>query len=161
MKRFLQLSFFVTCLAMLGATQNQRVVCGGFMPKNNFNIPVGFVDGGITEAQWTALFDKYEKIYAPIIESRGGKLILNRLWDDGTVNANASQTGNEWTINMFGGLARYPIMTLDGMALVICHETGHHMGGAPKYYDDPAEWATTEGGADYFAAVCRNFRIQD
>ncbi len=139
---------------MLGADHGAKVVCAGFLPENNLNIPVNFVsDGGITQDQWTALFDKYEKIYTPIIASRGATLQLNRLWDDGTVNANASESGTVWTINMFGGLARYPLMNFDGMALVVCHETGHHLGGAPKWANSGPEWATNEGGADYFATL--------
>ncbi len=150
------------CLGLAGVVKTQKIMCKGFAPENNLNIPVSFKDSGITEDQWTALFDKYEKIYTPIIASRGGKLILNRKWTDGTVNANAQETGDQWTINMFGGLARYPTMTIDGMALVVCHETGHHLGGAPRWYNDPSQWAANEGGADYFATLkCAHHMFAD
>jgi hypothetical protein len=55
---------------------------------------------------------------------------------------------------MFGGLARYENMTRDGFAMVICHELGHHLGGAPKkasYWG--YSWASNEGQADYFATL--------
>ena len=154
----LQATFLIACLGMVGATHSPKVLCEGFAPKNNLNIPVtGFADGGITLEQWTALFDKFEKIYSPIIAARGGTLQLNRLWEDGTVNANASQDGTTWTINMYGGLARYATataaMTVDGMALVVCHETGHHLGGAPKIGGDATFWASNEGAADYFGVL--------
>ena len=45
-------------------------------------------------------------------------------------------------------------ITVDGMALVACHEMGHHMGGAPKidgWYG--SSWATNEGGADYYGTL--------
>ncbi len=154
MRRILQISFFIGCLSLLGANQSPKVLCDGFAPKNNLYIPANqFTDTGITQDQWTALFDRYEKIYTPIIAAHGGKLELNRLWDDGTVNANANQDGTTWTINMYGGLARYQNMTVDGMALVVCHETGHHLGGAPKIGGDATYWASNEGAADYFGVL--------
>ncbi len=139
---------------MVGASQSSKVLCEGFAPKNNLNIPASqFVDTGITQEQWTAVFDRFEKIYTPIFKAKGATLQLNRLWDDGTVNANASQEDTTWIINMFGGLARYQNMTPDGMALVVCHEAGHHLGGAPVIGGDPTFWASNEGAADYFGVM--------
>jgi hypothetical protein len=51
---------------------------------------------------------------------------------------------------MYGGLARHPMMTVDGFMMVVCHELGHHIGGAPKIR---ADWASNEGQADYFAST--------
>ena len=154
MNRILLGTVLVACLGLSGATQKPKQLCNGFAPKNNLYIPATqFANGGLTQEQWTTIFDKFEKFYAPVIAARGATLELNRLWDDGTVNANASQSGKVWTINMYGGLARYPSMTPDGMMLVVCHETGHHLGGAPKMGGDPKEWASNEGEADYFGVL--------
>ncbi len=139
---------------MIGATQKTKALCEGFAPANDLYLPATlFADGGLTEDQWTNLFNKFEKIYAPIIASKGGVLQLNRLWETGVVNASADLEGATWIINMYGGLARYPSMTADGMALVVCHETGHLMGGAPKIGGDSTFWASNEGAADYFAVL--------
>ena len=55
---------------------------------------------------------------------------------------------------MFGGLARHEAITRDGMALVICHEIGHHIGGAPRKTSAWASpWASNEGQADYFSTL--------
>jgi hypothetical protein len=35
--------------------------------------------------------------------------------------------------------------------LVVCHETGHHLGGAPRY--NGTDWASNEGQADYFGTL--------
>jgi hypothetical protein len=53
---------------------------------------------------------------------------------------------------MFGGLARHETITPDGLALVACHEIGHHLGGAPKKtdFDGSLAWAANEGQADYY-----------
>lgn len=125
----------------------------GFVPENNLFIPANIKNvGGITEAQFNAVIDKAEKAYSPIIATMGGELQVSRGWDDGTVNAYAQQDGKNWKVSMFGGLARHETITEDGFTLVICHEIGHHIGGAPKIasYWQP-DWASNEGQSDYFA----------
>lgn len=133
----------------------------GIVPENKMYIPVDAkTKGGLTEEQFNAALDKAETIYAPIVEQHGGKLQVVRNWTDGTVNAYASRSGNTWTVQMFGGLARHETITEDGMTLVICHELGHHLGGAPKkgggggwWGGGSASWASNEGQADYFATM--------
>jgi len=140
---------------------------GGFLPENDLYISANQkgLKGGITEAQFKSVIDKVETVYAPIIANLGGQLQIDRNWTDGTVNAYASQTGKVWKVAMFGGLARHETITEDGMALVVCHEIGHHVGGAPKKGGSSvsgggwwggtgtaaASWASNEGQADYFA----------
>ena len=134
---------------------------GGFVPDNNLYIPANAkgLKGGITEEQFTAVIDKVENIYAPIVSSLGGKLEIIRNWEDGTVNAYAQQAGSTWKVSMFGGLARHEAITEDGMALVVCHEIGHHIGGAPKkggaggWGGAGSSWASNEGQSDYFATL--------
>lgn len=136
-------------------------LCEGFLPPNSLRIPVGtkhpwaFGDsfaGGLSEQDFNAVIDRFEQIYRDDFTQAGGTLMVRRLWTSAEVNAYAKQQGGTWYIDMYGGLARHPAMTTDGMALVICHEAGHHLGGAPKY---PGRgWpATNEGGADYFATL--------
>ncbi|MCX5786917.1 MAG: hypothetical protein NTX64_00175 [Elusimicrobia bacterium] len=143
----------VTALALLASASvrtSNRVLCGGFLPKNNLRIPVGDISAaGISEAMFNDVLDKIQKVYGPIIASKGGKLIINRKWTDSTVNASAYQSGRNWYLNMYGGLARHRAITWDGMALVACHELGHHIGGYPK----EGNWATNEGASDYFATL--------
>jgi hypothetical protein len=125
----------------------------GFLPENDLKIPVGVKSvGGITEAQFNAVIDKLETIYAPIVSNMGGTLRINRKWGDATVNANATRSGS-WVVNMFGGLARHQTITEDGFALVLCHEIGHHLGGAPKVAGFLNRWASNEGQSDYFATL--------
>ena len=54
---------------------------------------------------------------------------------------------------MYGGLARHQAVTEDGFLLVICHELGHHIGGAPKIAGFFNKWASNEGQSDYFATM--------
>ncbi|MBC7370048.1 MAG: hypothetical protein H7326_00685 [Bdellovibrionaceae bacterium] len=129
------------------------------------NIPVGaFTTGGLTEVQFNGVLDRLERVFAEDVSKVGDVLKIKRLWNDGTVNASAMRMGNTEVLNMYGGLARHPTITVEGFALVACHEFGHHHGGAPKsggWYGN--DWATNEGGADYYATLkcLRRFFAED
>jgi hypothetical protein len=127
----------------------------GFVPENNLKISA-FTKrvGGITEDQFNSVIDKYEALYSPIVKSFGGDLLIERKWTDATVNAYAQQLGTTWKVSMFGGLARHETITEDGFALVVCHELGHHIGGAPRKVSPwSSPWASNEGQSDYFATL--------
>ncbi|OGR63916.1 MAG: hypothetical protein A2X31_10745 [Elusimicrobia bacterium GWB2_63_22] len=122
--------------------------CDGFLPPNDLKIPVDSVLAkGIVEAQFNEVLGAIENIYKPIVSAQGKVLEIRRLWTNDTVNASAQQIGNRYVLNMYGGLARHEAITMDGMALVACHELGHHLGGAPKV----SSWASNEGQSDYYA----------
>lgn len=139
-------------------------LCRGFLPDNTMRIPVSpfQISSGLDEAGFNRVLDRVQALYGPIVAAHGGHLVINRRWDDPTVNASANRNwvwGNDWTINMYGGLARHPAMTEAGFALVACHELGHHLGGMPKVAGPIMRllhlgaWAVDEGGADYFATL--------
>lgn len=127
----------------------------GFLPENNFKIAVNAKRlAGISEAQFNAVIDKVETLYSPIVSNLGGKLMIDRKWTDATVNAYAQRSGTNWKVSMFGGLARHDTITEDGFALVVCHEIGHHIGGAPKKASMWSNtWASNEGQADYWSTL--------
>lgn len=128
----------------------------GIVEKNDLYIPVGQkTNGGLTQAEFNEVIEKVSAIYAPIFTNEfNATLNVERNWDDGTVNAYASQSGRTWNVAMFGGLARHETITKDGFATVICHEIGHHIGGAPKKKSWwSSSWASNEGQADYFGTM--------
>lgn len=154
----------VLSTATLAHTESDRSaaqpkeLCTGFLPENDMQIPVGFKSlsgGGITEKQFNAVIDRAEKIFAPVVAKQGATLKFNRRWTDATVNASAQQLGKSWIVNMYGGLARHDATSEEGFALVVCHELGHHLGGAPKSkgFFGANNWATNEGGSDYYAGL--------
>lgn len=113
----------------------------------------------IAETEFNQVIDAAIEVYAPIVAQHGGRLVFNRYWSSSTVNASASQSGSTWYVNMYGGLARRPEVTVDGFALVVCHELGHHLGGFPQYNRG---WASNEGQADYFSTqACTNLIWND
>lgn len=72
------------------------------------------------------------------------------LWESPTANAQAWRLGSNRYVRVYGGLVRHRAMTKYGLALMLAHETGHHLGGLPR---DPAmPWMTWQGQADYWAA---------
>jgi hypothetical protein len=124
----------------------------GFMPENNLHISVeDKATNGMTEETFTAIVNSVYETYAPIVKAKGATLKMDNNWKDTTVNAYANRTGKIWHVNMFGGLARHPLVTEDGFRLVVCHETGHHLGGFPKVVGNT--WAANEGQADYFGTL--------
>jgi hypothetical protein len=134
----------------------------GFLPRNNRYIPTrrvvldhdgNPVGGGITHEEFDGVITSVEKYYAPIVKAMGGNLVVHRNWDDGTVNAYADRDDGNWNLSMFGGLARHKETTIDAFLLVVCHELGHQIGGAPKINNGEGEWAANEGQSDYFATL--------
>ena len=123
----------------------------GFMPENNLKISkFDKATNGMTKERFLAIVASVSDVYAPIVKAKGATLVMKNNWDDDTVNASAQEQGKSWIVNMYGGLARHPLTTDDGFALVVCHETGHHLGGAPR---KGMSWAANEGQADYFGSM--------
>ncbi|MDD4974214.1 MAG: hypothetical protein PHY93_07665 [Bacteriovorax sp.] len=146
----------LTVLTALSLTASTSFACdiagkSGFAPENNLRISQwDKATNGMTQERFLAIVKSVSDIYAPIVKKKGGILSMNNKWSDDTVNASAQRNGNTWVVNMYGGLARHTLTTDDGFALVVCHELGHHIGGAPR---KGSSWAANEGQADYFGAM--------
>lgn len=124
------------------------------LPRNNLHLQDRLgVASNIDEPLFNKICDTIIALWQPLAESHGAKLTVEKNWKDSTVNAYASQSGKNWKVAMFGGLARRPEITPDGFAMVVCHELGHHFGGFSFYGN--MDWAAAEGQSDYFATqVC-------
>jgi hypothetical protein len=72
------------------------------------------------------------------------------LWESPTINSQAWRLGSARYVRVYGGLVRHRAMTKYGLALMLAHETGHHLGGPP--YDPDMPWISWQGQADYWAA---------
>lgn len=103
-------------------------------------------------------------VQATVVESRG-RLVINQqgnpemetFWWQ-LENAHASYTGHfesdgtlALNIFVFGGYARQPGMTADGLAWVLCHELGHGLGGTPHKHGTTPPFSSVEGQADYYS----------
>lgn len=134
----------------------------GFAPENNLRISQwDKASNGMTKEKYLTIIKSVSDIYTPVVKEKGVNLLINNLWDNDIVNATATRGDKTWYVDMFGGLARNKFITDDGFALVICHELGHHLGGAPH---PETSWSSSEGQADYFGSMkClrRVFEKQD
>lgn len=104
------------------------------------------------------LFDKeFKKI--------GKKLVLDLKVNDPNNmldKAEATVDGRKAIVTLYGGLPLIHDLNIDGLAAILCHEIGHHIGGAPKR--PGYEWSSAEGQADYWSAskcLKRLFKNED
>ena len=146
------------CLLLLGMvgsayTCDEHGVTGIVEDNGLYLAPDAKGINSMDEDTFNAVIDQVENTYKPIIKEMGGKLQVIRKWSDGTVNAYAQRSGRTWKVSMFGGLARHKAITPDGFAMVVCHEIGHHIGGAPKKVRGWSSWASNEGQSDYWAST--------
>ena len=80
------------------------------------------------------------------------ELVTIKEWESSHVNAYAfrSQYRANGTLNSSGAY-KTPTSNQDGLAAVVCHEIGHHLGGAP--IKENSSWSAGEGQADYYATL--------
>ena len=86
-------------------------------------------------------------------------------WESSSVNAHAFYDDDDnAVIKIAGGMAKHKFLTLDGLALIACHELGHFLGGDPKKrrgQSSKLSWASAEGQADYFSVECLKALIEN
>ncbi len=94
-------------------------------------------------------------------EHDGVKIKYNAFWDSPDPNASADyiNSGNEYTINIYGGLLDLGRFSESALVAITCHELGHIKGGTPDtrgFRDNRRKKLnTSEGFADYYAShVC-------
>jgi hypothetical protein len=119
-----------------------------FMEENDLHLRAPAVAGVVTEQDFNATVKSLQGLFGPISKQTGKDLHIIGKWNDNVVNAYAYEQGGARYVEIFGGLARRPEVTVDGLMLVLCHEIGHHLGGFPKY---SGQWASNEGQSDYYA----------
>ncbi|MFP5386857.1 MAG: hypothetical protein ACLGHN_12305 [Bacteriovoracia bacterium] len=83
--------------------------------------------------------------------------------DNTTLNAFAKkETPKEWRITVHGGFISHPKMNYYSMALILCHELGHFLGGkpyvegrrlSPTMVSRAPKEMSVEGQADFFATA--------
>jgi hypothetical protein len=81
----------------------------------------------------------------------------NMIFPQPYVAASANRSGMEWNVAIWGASTLHPKLTRDGFVILVCHELGHHFGGAPfkKEDDGSMRWSSAEGQADFYAtSVC-------
>ncbi len=67
------------------------------------------------------------------------------------VNAEIILNGFDIGITVWGGMINHALMTKEAFWLLLCHEIGHFLGGAPL--KSRTGWSSTEGQADYYSSL--------
>ncbi len=89
------------------------------------------------------------------ISDAGYPVQLDAKWESPYFGAGVSLYENAFHLMILGGTTRLLEMTEDAYAAVVCHEIGHIVAGEPRQTITGAEWSSSEGQADFFAAsVC-------
>lgn len=145
--------FALAIMAGASSSSQHQKLCSGFLPKNDLYIGVNDKsEGGLTKEQFISILKDVKLAYSQVFEVQVGRpLVIYADWEDGEVNAAATIYEGDSILLFTGGLARHPITTMDMFRLVVCHEVGHHLGGAPQA--DVFTSMASEGQADYYAAL--------
>lgn len=71
-------------------------------------------------------------------------------WDSRSLNAQAFLWEGKLRVRLYGGLALHRDISIAGVAWILAHETGHHLGGPPFHLLQPH--LSAEETADAWAA---------
>ena len=123
-----------------------------------FPNPTSNILPGLERAQLDDVIKRFENFWNPILLSRYQKTVsISNEWEEERIDARATRDMDDNLIIMVhGALARHPEMNKNRMLLILCHELGHYLGGAPKSFRGKSErrsWSSAEGQADYFATT--------
>lgn len=136
-------------------------------PPMQKNFVLSETESGLNQFEFVDVTQRFLSFWKSKIDKKYAKqLIVNGIWEDNTVDAYATRDdNNNPMIVIHGGLARHKDMTKNGMLLILCHELGHHYGGAPKAFRGRSKkrsWSSAEGQADYYASSkCFNKMVEE
>ena len=112
---------------------------------------------GFTNDELEMLRQEFLGTYGNDFAQLGGPLKVTFFKSIPSYYSLATIKNGTYEVAVMGGNLDKKYMTMDSLRLLICHEIGHFLGGAPKrIHLDPAEdqlWNTVEGQADYYASL--------
>ncbi len=117
-------------------------------PEMTPNSPVKLIDFYSIPSKIMGLFSKE-------LNQVGSPLFLDAQWESPYFGAGVTFYNEQFRLMVLGGTTRIKGISHDAYAAIICHEIGHIIGGAPHQSMPGAEWSSSEGQSDFFAAsVC-------
>ncbi|MNK06313.1 Alpha/beta hydrolase family protein [compost metagenome] len=120
-----------------------------------------------------SLFQKMRDLYGPVVKRAGGVFSIDIKWESEMASASAHRNPkDQYQIIVHGGMFKYESVTADSLAITLCHEMGHLMGGEalrppPPEWDGPVapngqSLLSAEGQSDYYAtAACFRHLVKD
>ncbi len=118
-----------------------------------FAIPAEQNQGLISESLYEQTLQLYQQDYfLSVYNLTQLPLLIPSDWQSPYFGAYAQRKESAIELHVLGGMMRTPFSTPAIMAATICHELGHVLGGTPRQTIPFAEWTSTEGQSDFFAA---------
>jgi hypothetical protein len=123
---------------------------------NCFQLPVAFDDAfglvltpTVDEPTRDAIFDVFRETYKGKFAAQN---LTFEITEDSSTDfgAFAERIGNVARIRVHRGTRYHQRLNPNMYAMILCHELGHHLGGAPRFANS---WAAVEGEADYYATL--------
>ncbi len=105
----------------------------------------------LTRAEFEQVLQEFREIYGPELRRTDLRLQFKANWNDHRLKASVKIPDGKAIVTISGGYAKQKEMTADAFRIVLCHEMGHILGGAPK--QKTLRWSTIEGQADYYATA--------
>jgi hypothetical protein len=151
----MRLLVVLSVIAMVGFLQHDHQACTSFTPENEIYVPENSIlNSGLTEAEVRQVADQLYDLYAAKFSALKRSLVFNIQWSEDKFNAYTNLWRGKALIVMTGGMIRHPLVNLDGLTLVLCHEIGHHLAGKPKHTRGfGTSFASAEGQSDYFSTL--------
>lgn len=114
----------------------------------------------VNESQFEQITDEIKQEFQGDFQKLGLRFVLNKQWKNTKRDAGIKIPKGEAILTITGEMARDQLMSEDGLRLLLCHEIGHVLGGAPK--SSSGHWSSNEGQADYYAtSKCINRIIEN
>jgi hypothetical protein len=108
-------------------------------------------------AELEGLKTEFARVYTEEFAQLGGPFKVNFFRSIPSLYSFATIKNGSYEVAIMGGNLDKRVMDLDSLRLLVCHEIGHFLGGAPKrILLDPTEdqpWNSVEGAADYYASL--------
>lgn len=123
------------------------------MGKGYLEIPVeAQPQSGMAHDQALELREDFLAYAAPLLTRETRQLSVEIDWENPFFTAHARYRGNTNYIGLWGGYLRAPGLNPAILAVTLCHELGHLIGGQPKQTNEE-ENLSTEGQSDFFAGL--------
>lgn len=127
----------------------------------------GAISSGQNYIKVEKVSDILKELYDPYLRSQGKSLKIEVDYSEQHINAYATRDDDDNpVIKITAGMIAHPKLDEIGLAVILCHEIGHYLGGEPKKLrgrSTKRSWSSAEGQADYYStAVClKNLILQD
>lgn len=126
----------------------------------------GFLGIAPSREEAENLVSVVHELWEPVALGAGDrKLEIQIRWQDNALDARAGRRGRTADVVITGGMVSNPVMTIDSLAMILCHELGHLYGGEPYKTRERgpggpgipggpggAGAISAEGQADYYGA---------